>query len=236
MREGLLQLLELQDIDKELQALEDAKEQYPVEISGGQRQIELAEQALASRTQSLAEVSAKHRQLERELDTAKQRLKSHEDRFAEVTNNREYDALQLEIEACRTRIAECETQILEAIDLSQTLEQEADEEKARCAEVTSTQQTRIGELRVKLASLEQEVERAAGRRRLCAQTMDAAVVKLYERIRRKRGTRVAPVRKGACGSCFRELPAQHRNNVRRNERAYFCESCGALLVWDGGSA
>jgi predicted nucleic acid-binding Zn-ribbon protein len=225
----------LQEIDKGLQALEDAKEQYPAEISDRRQEIERAEKSLETCTQGLAQLGVEQRRLERELDDAKQRLKDHEARFAEVTNNREYDALQIEIDVCRTRIAECEAQIIDAIDRSEALQQETDEERARCEEVSSTERTRIEELEQKLASLEQEVDRTAARRRFCTQTLEAGALRLYERIRRKRGTRVAPVRKGACGGCFRELPAQHRSNVRRNERAYFCESCGALLVWDGDS-
>jgi len=232
MTEGLLQLLELQGIDRELQALEDAKEQYPSEIDGRQREIDEVEQVLRTYDQDLAQIGSKQRQLERELDDAKQRLKDHEARFAEVTNNREYDALQMEIEACRRRIADCETQILEAIDRGETLQQEAAEERVRCEEVSSTQRTRIEELQEKLATLQQQVDRTHARRELFARKLDASVLRLYERIRKKRGTRVAPVRKGACGGCFRQLPAQHRSNVRRNERPFFCESCGALLVWD----
>lgn len=236
MKEGLLGLLELQEIDKGLQALEDAREQYPAEISQRRREIERAEQSLESCTAELAQLGAEQRRLERELDDAKQRLKSHEARFAEVTNNREYDALQIEIESCRRRIGEYEAQIIDLIDRTDGLRVEAEAEQVRCEEVSGAERARIEELEQKLASLEQEVDRAAARRRFCTQTLDPGALRLYERIRRKRGTRVAPVRKGACGGCFRELPAQHRNNVRRNDRPFFCENCGALLVWDEESA
>ena len=235
MREGLLQLLELQEIDKELQALEDAKEQYPSEISSRQREIERAESAVAAYTEGLQEADRRQRLLELELEAAKTRLKEHEARFAEVTNNREYDALQMEIEACRTRIADCETQILEIIDASETLGQQAEEEKGSFAEVQGAQQERIDELQEKLASLQEEVDRVIERRDGFSKSLDAALVRLYEASRKRRGTRVAAVRKGACGCCFRELPAQHRSNVRRNAEPHFCEHCGALLVWDDDS-
>ena len=34
------------------------------------------------------------------------------------------------------------------------------------------------------------------------------------------------------GARFRQLPAQQKSNVRHNPQVYFCESCGAILVWD----
>jgi uncharacterized protein len=235
MTEGLLQLLELQEIDKELQTLEDAKEQYPSEISSRQRGIERAQKALKAHVDGLQEADRKQRQLELDLEAAKSSLKEHEARFAEVTNNREYDALQIEIESCRTRIADCETQILELIDTSETLRQQVEEERGAFEEVQGDQQQRIDELQQKLASLQEEVDKVTARRNGFAEDQDPALVRLYEGSRKRRGTRVAAVRKGACGGCFRELPAQHRSNVRRNQEAYFCEHCGALLVWDGSS-
>jgi uncharacterized protein len=235
MKEGLLQLLELQNVDKELQSLEDAKEQYPSEISSRQREIQRAEQSLKAYTDDLDEAAKKQRQLDHELDDAKSSLKEREARFAEVTNNREYDALQMEIEASRTRIAECETQILEVIGLSETLTQQVDEERSSCDEIRTTQQARINEMQEKLDTLQQEADKVISRRDEFAMTMDASLVKLYERSRKRRGTRVAPMRRGACGGCFRALPAQHRSNVRRNDKPYFCEHCGAILVWDEDS-
>ncbi len=236
MRDSLLQLLELQEIDKELHTLQAARESYPAEISSRRGEIERARQALEACSQSLAQLGAEQRRLERELEAAKQHLKAHEARFAQVTTNREYDALQVEIDACRTRIAEYEAQIVEVIGRSEAAQQTVTEEQSRCAEISSEHEKHIKELEEKLASLEQEVDRAAARRRFCAERLDAKVLRTYDRIRKKPGTRVAPVRKGACSGCYRRLPPQHLAIVRRNDRAYFCESCGALLVWDADSA
>ena len=46
MREGLLQLLKLQEVDKELESLEESKDKYPAEINERQAEIDAAGQAM----------------------------------------------------------------------------------------------------------------------------------------------------------------------------------------------
>ncbi len=236
MEQGLLQLLQLQEIDRELQALENAKQEYPEEIASRELEVRRAEETLNACSSQLEEAAKRQRQLERHLEDAKNALKAHEARFAEVTNNREYDALQMEIESCRRRIAECETQILEVIDTTESLSLQTAQEQARFEQIYTRQQAHIVELRQKLASLQEETDKVAARRQDFSRQVDANLLEQYQRSRKQPGSRVAAVRKSACGGCFRQLPAQHLSNVRRNDRVYFCENCGSILVWDDNSA
>ena len=234
--EGLLQLLELQQVDKDLRGLEEAKDKYPTEINERQGALDKARGVVEAQQQELEEIGRRQRQLERELEEARESLKLHEARFSEVKNNKEYDALQLEIEACKARIAEHETQILEAIESAENLEEGVDLSRKDFAEVEEEQQGRIDELTSKMASLQEEVDGVEKRRQEVAQVIAANLLKIYESSRKAKGLRVGPVRKASCGVCFRQLPAQQKSNVRRsNDQIEYCESCGAILVWDEAS-
>ncbi|MFA6108242.1 MAG: C4-type zinc ribbon domain-containing protein [Candidatus Latescibacterota bacterium] len=232
MKDGLLQLLRLQEVDKELQVLEEVRDRYPEEISVRQREIDQARLALEDQERQLEELGKEQRRLERDLTAAKVSLTEHEARFSSVTTNREYDALQQEIETCKSHISEYETQILEKIEGGQSLGQEVAGTRQTFAEVSTSQQERIDELQSKLASLQQEVDGVYARRQAIVGSVDQNLLRMYERSRKRRGMRVAPIRKGACGVCHRELPAQQRSNVRHNAQVYLCESCGAILIWD----
>ena len=230
--EGLLQLLQLQEVDKDLRALEEAKEKYPAEISERQGELERARATLEVSENELEELARQQRHHERELDITRNSLKEHEERFAEVTNNREYDALQLEIESCKTRISEHETHILEAIEAMEQLQEQVETAKQDYAEVERAQRARIDELQTKLASLQDEVTGVEAQRRTVVDSIASNYLQVYERSRKQKGLRVAPVRKGSCGVCFRQLPAQQKSNVRHSSgQIEFCESCGAILVW-----
>ena len=236
LKEGLLQLLRVQEVDLELKSLEEAKSKYPAEIGERQGEIERGEKALKELTDRLADQERRQRSLERELDSAREQLKLLEARFSEVTTNKEYDALQLEVEACKGRMSEFEGQILEIIESSEALREQVELETQDVEEVRQEQQSRIDELQAKLDSLQGEVDGVQARRETAAQGVETILMRSYESTRGGRGLTVAAVRKGSCGSCYRQLPAQMKSIVRRYEEVVTCESCGALLAWDDESA
>jgi len=235
VQEGLLQLIRLQDVDLELRELEKVRDHYPGEISARAQEISDARSGLEELENTLEELARQQRQIERELGDAQVSLKEHEERFSVVATNKEYDALQMEIEACKSGISERESRILDIIENTERISEQIAGEKEGVEEVCTEQQVRIDELQSKLATLQQEVDAVTARREVVSKDIDARVLHLYDRRRRGNGLSVAGVRKGACGSCFRELPAQQKSDVRRSERMNTCESCGAILVWDDNS-
>jgi len=236
MNNDLLQLLKVQEVDGELRSLEEAKSQYPEEISQRKSEIDQAERNLKELTDRIEELEKEQRKLEGQLELAKEDLKKHEERFAEVTTNKEYDALQVEIEACKGRMSETETQILEIIESSDSTREQIELEKRDLDEIREAQQSIIDELQGKLDSIQGEVDGVNSRREKAIKGIDEKLLTVYERSRSFRGLRVAAVRKASCGVCYRQLPAQQKSNARRNDQVIHCESCGAILVWDDTSA
>ena len=236
MNEDLLQLLRLQEVDKELSSLEVAKDKYPAEIDTRCEELGQGRSVLQAKEEQLEELGRQQRHFEREMEDARVSLKEHEERFAEISTNKEYDALQLEIEADKAKISECETRILEAVEASEQLQEQIEIERQEFGEFEQEQQAHIEELQTRLASLQGEVDQVQEERQSVLGSIAGDLLKTYERSRKKMGTRVAPIRRGACGGCFRQLPAQQKSNVRRDEELYFCESCGTILVWDAESS
>jgi predicted nucleic acid-binding Zn-ribbon protein len=63
--------------------------------------------------------------------------------------------------------------------------------------------------------------------------IDKNDIRLYERIRKAMsGKAVVPVRRNACGGCFKRVPPQVSVELRKNSRLMTCEHCGRLLVSD----
>ena len=235
MREGLLQLLKLQEVDKELESLEESKDKYPIEINERQAEIDAAGQAMQEMEAEKAEWEKKQRQSELDIESAKTNLKEHEERFAAVTNNKEYDALQMEIEACKNALAEHEGLLLNSLESIQNIEESIEDEKNAFDEIRQAQQERIDELQKQLDSMQELVDGVEARRTEVTQTIEKRFLTIYERRRGPRSKRVSAVRKGSCGTCFRQLPPQQLSQTRRNERIIDCEHCGVIMVWDDES-
>ena len=232
MQESLLDLLELQKIDGEIASLKRSKLEYPKEIAQLEMELEEARRAAQEREEGAQELASRVRHFERELAAANEELKRHQDRLYEVTSNREYDALQHEIEACRNRIDDIETEILTSMAELEETKAQITGDVARVREVESASAGRMNELKERLSSVEREVDGAESRRHKIEVRIAQRILRAYDRIRKaKGGLAVVPVIKGACGGCFRGLPPQLVNEVRKMNRIVPCESCGRLLVW-----
>ena len=235
MKEGLLQLLKLQEVDKKLLSLEEAKEKYPAEIDLRRSRIAKARSGLADLEAQSAEFEKQQRHCEREIESGKATLREREERFAVVTTNKEYDSLQLEIEICKTTIAEHETQLLKALEGLEQIQEQIAEEQGSFEEVRGAEQERIDELEGQLGTMQEQIDEVAASRQVVAkgiEDINAQLLQTYERKKGRRGIRVAAVRKEACGACYHQMPAQVRNEVRVGNRVIYCESCGTIMVWD----
>ena len=235
MKEGLQQLLKLQEVDKKLFELEEAKEKYPAEIDQRRSIIAKARSGLADLEAQSAEFEKQQRHCEREIESGKATLREREERFSVVTTNKEYDSLQLEIEICKKTIAEHETQQLKAIEGLEKIQEQIAEEQGAFEEVRGAEQERIDELEGQLGTMQEQIDEVATSRAEVAKNivdLDAQLLRTYDRKRGRRGIRVAAVHKEACGACFHRMPAQILNEVRVGGRVISCESCGTIMVWN----
>lgn len=232
MKEGLLQLLKLQEVDKKLFQLEEAKEKYPTEIDLRRSKIAKERAALADLETQSAELEKQQRHCEREIESGKASLREREERFAVVTTNKEYDSLQLEIEICKQTIAEHETLLIKALEDLERIQEQIAEEQGAFEKVREVEQERIDELEGQLGTMQEQIDEVVASREVVAKGIDAQLLRTYERKRGRRGIRVAAVRREACGACYHQMPAQVRNEVRIGNRLIYCESCGTIMVWD----
>ena len=238
MKEGLLQLLKLQEVDKKLFELEEAKEKYPAEIALRRSEIAEARSVLAALEAQSAEFEKQQRHCEREIESGKATLSEREGRFAVVTTNKEYDSLQLEIEICKKAIAEHETQSLKAIENLEQIEEKIAEAQGAFEEVRAAEQERIDELEGQLSTMQEQIDEVVASRRVVAkgiEDIDTQLLRTYESKKGRHGIRVAAVHREACGACYYQMPAQILNEVRIGGHVIFCESCGTIMVWDDQS-
>ena len=233
MKESLIKLLDLQQIDLEIDTLRRSRKEYPTEITGLERELEGAREHIEEKRDRSEELEKNRRLLEGELEGINADLKKHQDRLYEVKTNREYDALQHEIEAICNRIDEHETGILEDIEKNDDLKAKLEEDDLIYKELEEKNLARIGELKSKLDSVEENAETWGNKRTVLEVEIETRAVSVYSRIQRmvKGGVAVVRVEKGSCGGCFRKLAPQRRMEIRRQNQIIRCENCGRIVVW-----
>ncbi len=231
MKEGLLQLLKLQEVDKKLFSLEEAKEEYPAEIDLRRSRIAKARSTLSELEAENEQYAKDQRHCEREIESGKAALREREERFSVVTTNKEYDALQLEVEICKKTMAEHEAKLLKVLEAQEKIQAKIDDEHEAFEAVREVEQERIDELEGLLGTMQEQIDAVKKSRAGVAEHIDPQLLQLYNQKTGRRGIRIAAVHREACGVCYHQMPAQIFNEVRVGDRVIYCENCGAIMVW-----
>ena len=61
------------------------------------------------------------------------------------------------------------------------------------------------------------------------ESLDPSLLKLYRKLKERKGTGVAILKNGACSECMIIYPETHEM-MRYKSSVHFCEYCGRLLV------
>jgi predicted nucleic acid-binding Zn-ribbon protein len=232
VEEDLIKLLDLQTVDHRINQLRRDKGDYPKRIEALEEALQEAEEILQTQQDRIAELKKMGRHYERELAQANEALKSHEARLYEVKTNKEYDALQHEIEAWQDSVDQNETSLVETMTELEELTVGIEEEAESSEEARQARRAEIESLKSKLDVIETQTEQEQQAREKLTQGVKPRLLAGYERIRKAKGDAVARVTRQACGGCFTRLPPQLMAELRKRSRIIHCENCGRMLVWD----
>ncbi len=227
-------LIELQVLDKQLYDLKRRRQAKPAQIE----QLKAAHQAEAQHAKDLeAQLKAlqvKRGSLEGDLAAKEGSVKKLQGQLYQVKTNKEYTALQHEIEGAKADNSVLEEEILKLME-------QVDQQKAAIAAATEMLKGREVQMRASVAEVEREIA-GLDTDIACLQTdrqvvvprVDAKVLARYERILdKKEGLGLVPVevRQEACSGCHMNIPPQTINEIRLKERMIACESCARLLYY-----
>ncbi len=232
-------LIELQKLDGEIYRLRrdlSAQPAQAAQLKNEHAQRTLGLQQAEARAKSL---ELKRNQLETELGSKEQQIKKLQVQLYQVKTNKEYSALQLEIEGSKADKSVFEEEILKLME-------EVDRAKGQTASEKEHLKVQEGELKIRLDRIEQESQKIQGAvgqlqasRAVLVPKVDPKLLSRYERIlERKEGSALVPVRGNSCSGCNMILPPQAINEVMMNTRLIPCESCARILYIEpeaGGS-
>lgn len=227
-------LIELQALDKQLYDLRRRRQAKPVQIE----QLKAAHQADAQHARDLDAqlkmLQVKRGSLEGDLAAKEGGVKKLQGQLYQVKTNKEYTALQHEIEGAKADNSVLEEEILKMME-------HIDQQKAALAAATETlkgqevhTRTSVAEVEREIAELDMAISRLQAQRQVMAPRVDAKVLARYERILdKKEGLGLVPVevQQEACGGCHMNIPPQTINEIRLKERMIVCESCARLLYY-----
>ena len=149
-----------------------------------------------------------------------------------VKNNREYDALNKELELQKLEIQLSEKKIREANaakEVKETSLTTAVEKLEKRKGDLETKKVELDKIIAKTEKDETKLEKASTKVR---KTIEDRLLQSYDKIRTsyRNGVAVAPVNRASCGGCFNRIPPQTIIEIGSMKNIIACEYCGRVLV------
>ncbi|HVB30013.1 MAG TPA: hypothetical protein VNE60_00640 [Gemmatimonadaceae bacterium] len=230
MHQDVVILLEVQQEDAVIFALEDKLAALAPRLAALEADTQRAEQALAEATAATEGEEKRQRDIQFRIEQHRELLKRHEQVLNTVTSPREAAAAVAQTEQARRMLADDEREI-GAINTRLVELRAHAADRAKGVEATRAAQA---EARETLASdrkaLTGELEGARGQRDQKAARISRSLMARYDRIqRRQRSVALFALHGPSCGNCDTMIPMQRRNVMLGTGAPEVCEGCGVLL-------
>ena len=231
MLESLTILFKLQKIDQELHEIEQLKVNIPHQIETMRDEQAEVEQRFSEQEQQVESLEKDRRQHERDLEAVQEQIKKYQGQLHSVKTNKEYDALQNEMQTQKANISVHEDAILQLMSDTEEAGEALEAIRVEMETTIAAIKVQTRKLKKKLTTVDEDVAVKRDERQRAAMRIEARVARVYDRIRRKLGgLAVVPIKKGACGGCFNIIPIQVVSEIRQMDRLTICEGCGRILL------
>lgn len=222
-----------------------------VELAGREEELAAAEHTLAhstDRTRDLRDLQAEYeeeaalarrgdqaanvrlRGKENEIRAAETELVRRQEQVVGLSDRRQFQALQKEIEGLRQAVARLEDEafaLLAEVEAAERGQQSAEADRERQGGRGAAEAERLDVAATRALAARTEIETEIAR---LVGLLPDPVRRQVERLRRGGGQAVVRVVGGACGGCCGQLPAQLAIDADKGRSVVRCAGCACFVV------
>ncbi len=223
---------ELQQIDSKIDQLNLLKGELPMEVADLEDEIV----GLHTRQENIkAEIKAYEADIagyKTNIKQAEELQKKYKKQLDSVKNNREFEALNKELEISGLEVLAAQKRIKETQFHMEAKQNALSQLDATIEGRKKDLEFKQKELTTIVNDTEDEEKELIGTRNEISKEVDDRLAKAYNRIRKnvKNGIAVAPIMRGSCGGCFAKIPPQRQSDIKQHFKIIDCEHCGRILV------
>lgn len=234
VEEKLSSILTLQKIESKLDEIQVLKGELPMEVADLEDEItglHSRQTRIEEEINGVTDFIAQKREAIKEAEAL---IKKYEKQSSNVKNNREFEAINKEMEMQQLEVKLCEKHIKDATEEIAEKAQHLEKAKKAIAGKESVLATKKGELEKIIATTEKEEKHFEKLADDARAHVEARLLASYDKIRGnyRNGLAVVPVERDACGGCFYAIPPQKQSEIRQRKKVMVCENCGRILVDD----
>lgn len=230
IKQQLKILLEIQEYDSQIIELEIRKAYYPAILTNLRNEIAQVEDEYKVNSERYEQIKKELASVENDISETKEKLKHSEEKLKNVSTNKEYDAVQMEIQYSKEKLATLEEKSMILLEEQERLEKLVKELADKLEQVKKTNMEKIESMENSSLAIDDIISGVQTKRNALAMQVSMPILRKYEHIRKgTKGTTVVPVVNRACGGCHQALPPQTIQDIRSGQ-VVVCENCGRILV------
>jgi len=225
-------LYRLQKNDSKIDEIRTLRGELPIEVQDLEDELEGLNTRIKNSENEIADLQTIVSNHQNNIVTAEAHIVKYTKQQDNVKNNREFEALNKEIEMQKLEIELSRKRIKDTLRDIETKSYQLQQTQNRHA-------AKMRDLEVKKKELEQIIEETGKEEvELIKQSnmaklgIEERLISAYNRIRSsyRNGLAVVAVERDSCGGCFGKIPPQRQVEIRQHKKIILCEHCGRILV------
>lgn len=230
--EKLQKLWSLQQVDSQLDEIQILRGELPMEVADLEDELAGLETRIKKLKATVKEAEQEVARINGIAKDADANVKKYQKQMEEVKNNREYEALQKEIDLAKLDIELSHKRAKEAKQVVEAKKESLQIAEAKFAGRQQDLAVKKEELNGIIEKTEKEEAELRARSEQARKGIDDRLLKAYDRTRGtyRNGLAVVTIERNACGGCFNSIPPQIRLEVGLHKKIIACEHCGRIMV------
>ena len=233
-RMGVIQrIVALQKIDSQLQDIAELLGDLPVKVDGLKNEESTLIKSIEDGKARIKELGLEISKFDGQMMDIRVKIEKHKDQLFLLTTNKQYDALQHEIDHLKAGLDDIEIKTLEFTEEKETLEERIKSEEENLETLSKDLVERREKLEVLMNESSGKKTKLELQRDEKRQDIEDTTLSRYDRIHTARkGISVVHVQGTACGGCGAFIPPQIISEVKAEKGSHTCDSCSRFLYWE----
>src|SRR6476620_2315203 len=232
VEEKLSSLVQLQKVDSKLDEIHILKGELPIEVADLEDEIHglhARQLRIEEEINGITEFIAQKKEAIKESEAL---IKKYEKQSTNVKNNREFEAINKEMEMQQLEIKLAEKHIKDKNDEIADKAVLLEKAKKNVSAKEMVLKGKKDELEKIISATEKEEKHYNKLATEAREKVDERLLLSYDRIRKnyRNGLGVVPVLRDACGGCFNAIPPQKQSEIKQRKKIIICENCGRILA------
>ena len=232
VEEKLKALYQLQTIYTEIDKIKTLRGELPLEVQDLEDEIAGLQTRVNNFQTDYTTMKSADSEYRHTIEKAQALVDKYTKDLDNVRNNREFDALNKEIEYENLEIELANKRLREGAAKQRICLDEMEKIRAIIADKELMLDEKKSELDDIISETRQKEEELRDQAKKKELMIEPRLLMSYKRIRKnsRNGLGIVYVQRDACGGCFNKIPPQRQLDIKMRKKVIVCEYCGRIMI------